>query len=262
MKKMTVEQDIKLMITATNEGNKEDIGHAINSAKSAALKDINDKYNALLKNLTKYNTTKEDLENETKIAVDAMNTAKLTGVEIQKTMTSVIEQHKQVAQDIIISRASITQAHQRKVELDQLITTTTNDVLNLANDITSFKNIIKTVTATSKDKAFGDATTYCLSHNNVLLHQMEQVFACNMQLMEDEKDDFKVMAAVQTKIKNMITPETMKKILDTVSNIDKIKSGLQNIIVALVRRQPEMEDTFKTKMDRDFKEKSDISNLQ
>ena len=55
---MTAEQDIKLMIITTTERSKEDIEHTINSAKSVALKDINDKYNALLKNLMKYNTTK------------------------------------------------------------------------------------------------------------------------------------------------------------------------------------------------------------
>ena len=102
-----------------------------------------------------------------------MNTAKLTGAKIQKTMTGVIEQHKQVAKDIVISRASIIQAHQRKVELKKLITTTTNNVLNLANDTKMFKHIIKTATARSTDKAIGDTTSYLLLHNNVLLHQME-----------------------------------------------------------------------------------------
>ena len=82
---------------------------------------------------------------------------------------------------------------------------------------------------------------------------MEQVFACNMQLM----DDFNVTAAVQIAIEDIIIPETTKKILDTVINSDKTKGGLQNIIVILVKRQREMEDTLKTKMDRDSKEKSD-----
>ena len=82
--KLTAEQDIKMMITATTKKSKEDIGHAINNAKSAALNDINEEYNTLLKNIMKYNTTKEDLDNETKISIEAMDTAKLKGVEIKK----------------------------------------------------------------------------------------------------------------------------------------------------------------------------------
>ena len=57
----------------------------------------------------KYDTMKEDLENDTKIAIEAMNAANLIVVEIQNKMTSVIVQRKQVPQDIVIS--SITQAH-------------------------------------------------------------------------------------------------------------------------------------------------------
>ena len=173
-------------------------------------------------------------------------------------MADVIEQHRQVAKDIVISRTSIIQAHQRKGELDRLISTTTDNVMNLEKDTKMFENVIKTATATSKDKAIGDATTYLSIYNNALLHQMEQVFACNMQLMEDEKEDFNITAAVQTKIKSIITPETTKRILDTVSNSEEIKSESQKIIGALVKRQREMEDTFKMKMDRDFKEKSDV----
>ena len=67
-----------------------------------------------------------------------------------------------------------------------------------------------------------------------------------------------ITAVVQTEIKSIITAETTKRILDTVSNSEEIKSESQKIIVALVKQQREMEDTFKTKMDRAFKEKLDV----
>ena len=73
--KITAEQYINMMITATTERSAEDIGHAINHAKSVGLKDVNDEYNVLFENITKYDMTKEHLENETKIAIEAMNTA-------------------------------------------------------------------------------------------------------------------------------------------------------------------------------------------
>ena len=40
--------------------------------------------------------------------IEAMDTAKLTGAEIQNTITGIIEQHRLVAHDIVISRASLT----------------------------------------------------------------------------------------------------------------------------------------------------------
>lgn len=97
------------MIDAVTEKNKENIGNGINSAKSAALKDINNEYDAILKDLKKYYKTKEDLENETKNSYRSMNKEKLTGEEIKDTMNKVIAQHTKIEQDIIISRASVTQ---------------------------------------------------------------------------------------------------------------------------------------------------------
>ena len=152
--KLTAEQDIKMMITSTTQRSKEDIiRHTITKAKIIVLKEINDEYNALLENIMMYDTTEEDLDNKTKIAIEVMDMAKLTGDEIQKIMTGIINQYRQVAKDIVISRASIMQAHQRKVELDQLVTTTTNNEMNLEKDTKTFKNVIKTATVTSKDKA-------------------------------------------------------------------------------------------------------------
>lgn len=105
--KSTAEQDMKLMITAATERSNDDIGRAINNAKSTAVKDINTEYDAILADLKKYDTTKEDLQNETEIAIKAMNNAKLTGKEIQDKMNTIIAEYKKVEQDIVISIASI-----------------------------------------------------------------------------------------------------------------------------------------------------------
>lgn len=87
--KSTAEQDMKLMITTSTERSKEDIGKVINNAKSTALIDINAKYNAILADLKKYDTPKEDLENESEIAIKAINNFKLTGKHIQDKILSL-----------------------------------------------------------------------------------------------------------------------------------------------------------------------------
>ena len=92
--KTTTVQGMKLMIETATERSKEDIGNAIKNAKSAALKDINIEFDVILKDLRNYNTTKEDLENKTAIAIEAMKVAKLTGHDIKDTMMTIITKHK------------------------------------------------------------------------------------------------------------------------------------------------------------------------
>ena len=205
--KSTAEQDIHIMIMAVTNKSKEEIGNAINNAKSTVLIDINNEYDSILKDLAKYDTTKEDLEKETTMAIEAMHTAKLQGVQIQASMTSVREQHAKIEQDILISRASITQTHDRKTELNELITATTTHVINLKKDTDSLATAITAATITAKDKAIDEATSYLSIHNDILLNKMERVFACNMQLMEDEKEDFDVNAAVQSAIEKCVNNE-------------------------------------------------------
>ena len=171
-------------------------------------------------------------------------------------MNSIREQHTKIEQDILISRASITQTHKRKAELDLLITTTTNNVLNLKKDTESFAQAINAATVTAKDKAIGDATSYLTSHNDTLLDKMERVFACNMQLMEDEKDELDVDAAVQLAIGKCMTAETTKRVITKAIDTTTMQEEAQNVIVTMVKRQREIENTFKLKMDRDFKEKN------
>ena len=180
--KTTAVQDMKLTIEAATERSKEDIGNAIKNKKSSVLKDINNEYNAILKELKSYNTTKEDLESVTAIAIEAVNTAKLTGQNIRDTMIKIFKEHKKVDQDIIISRASITQAYDCKRELDLFINTASNNVTNLGKDTESYAATITTVTLKAKDEAVSDTTTYLPLNNNTILHTMEQVFTSNMQL--------------------------------------------------------------------------------
>lgn len=165
---------MKLMISVATERSKEDIGKAINNAKSIAIQDINAEYDAIVADLKKFDTTKDELEIETNVAITAMQNAKLTGNEIQDKMNSVIAGHKKVEQDIVISRASITQAHERKRELNTLISATTTKVANLEKDTKSYEVAIATATATAKDKAIGDATTYLSSHNDTLLEKWKK----------------------------------------------------------------------------------------
>ena len=254
--KSTAEQDMKLMISAATERSKEEIGKAINNAKSIAIQDINAEYDAIVADLKKFDTTKDELEIETNIAIQSMQDAKLTGNEIQDKMNSVIAGHKKVEQDIVISRASITQAHERKRELDTLIAATTTKVANLEKDTKSYEVAIATATATAKDKAIGDATTYLSSHNDTLLDKMEKVFSCNMQLMEDEKDEFNVDKAAHDAIEKFLTPATTTKMITQVSESNALLNSADNIIRALVKRQRKMEETFQNKMDRDFKERT------
>ena len=87
--------------------------------------------------------------------------------------------------------------------------------MNLKKDTESFAQAINTATVTAKDKAIGDATSYLSSHNDTLLDKMERVFACNMQLMEDEKDEFNVDDAAQHAIKQFLTPATTTTMVKT-----------------------------------------------
>lgn len=98
-----------------------------------------------------------------------MNAAKLSGKDMKDKMMTLMAEHKKVDQDIIISRASITQAQERKRELDLLITTTSTNVINLGKDTVSYAAAIATATAKAQDKAIGDTTTYLLLYNNNLL---------------------------------------------------------------------------------------------
>ena len=63
---------------------------------------------------------------------------------------------------------------------------TSDNVINLGEDTESYTAAIATVTAKAKYKAIVDARTYLSLHKNTLLYKMEQVFASNMQFMEDE----------------------------------------------------------------------------
>ena len=87
-------------------------------------------------------------------------------------MANVREQHTKIEQDILISRASITQTRKLKAELDLLITTTTDNVLNLKKDTKSFAQVINSATVTAKNKAIGDATSYLTSLNDMLLDKI------------------------------------------------------------------------------------------
>lgn len=68
-------KDMKLMTAAATKTSKEEIGQAIKTAKREALKDINKEYEAILKDLGECNTTKHDLDKETKQAIQAMKKA-------------------------------------------------------------------------------------------------------------------------------------------------------------------------------------------
>lgn len=114
-------------------------------------------------------------------------------------------------------------------------------MLNLKKDTKSFAQVINSATVTAKDKAIGDATSYLSSHNDKLLDKIERVFACNMQLVEDEKDELDIDAAVQRAIKKYITVETIKKLLTKVIDTNKMQDKAQNIIVNMVKCQREME---------------------
>ena len=90
---------------------------------------------------------------------------------------------------------------------------------------------------------------------------MEQVFASNVQLMEDEKEDFNVNQVIQNAIEELFIPATTKKILKQVTESREVKDESKSITISLVKHQREMEEMFRTKMDRYFKEKTDFVTL-
>ena len=125
----------------------------------------------------------------------------------------------------------------RKQDLDILISTTANNVVNLEKDTKSYAVAIATPTATAKDKAIGEATTYLSSHNDTLLNKMEQVFACNMNLMEKEINNFNVDKVAQNAIDKFLTPATTTTMIKQVSESKELQNKVDSIIQTLVKRQ-------------------------
>ena len=105
------------------------------------------------------------------------------GKGIQDDMHTVIVEHEKMKQDITISRPYITQAQERKKQLDVLISTKATTVVDLQETTDKYAAAIATATDTAKDEAIEEAFTSLSLHNDNLLHKMEQVFACNMSLM-------------------------------------------------------------------------------
>ena len=75
-------KDMKLMIESATEKSREEIGKAIQTAKKEAIKDLQKEYDAILVDLSETDTTKEDLENETKEAIAKMKEATISCKEI------------------------------------------------------------------------------------------------------------------------------------------------------------------------------------
>lgn len=67
---------------------------------------------------------------------------------------------------------------------------------------------IANITVKVCDKAIKDASTYLSLHNDKLLHKMEQVFASNVQLVEEERAEYGIAQAVQDAIANSLIPVT------------------------------------------------------
>ena len=88
--KNTAFQEFKRLIKGNTEKSKEDISNAIKNAKQAALKDIQDEYDAILTDLHQYNKSKEDINKETKMTISSMQKAKVMGKEIQEEMNTVV----------------------------------------------------------------------------------------------------------------------------------------------------------------------------
>ena len=257
--KTTAIADMKLMIAAATEKSKEEIGQAIKIAQENALTDINKEYDSILKELGTCDKTKEDVKIETASCIEAMKKATIEGLTIKDSMTAISTQTVQMNKDIVISRASLTTAHKRKKELDELIAATAKKVTNLKDDTESIERNVHNATTTSTEKAIGDATSYLSSHNSTLLHKMERVFAENMDLMVDEKNNFNVEKVVQQAIEKCMADTPTLKLIEQVTSSIELNNTGNEIIQSLVKRQRKMEETFKTKMDRDFTDKCDIS---
>ena len=110
------------------------------------------------------------------------------------------------------------------------------------------------------DKIIEDTAKYLKLHNNTLLQTMEEVFAENMQLMENVKDTFDIEEKAKESIQKILARDITSKILRDMSSSTEIQGAAQSIIESLIQRQKNLIQSFKATMDKDLKLKSKDSN--
>ena len=131
----------------------------------------------------------------------------------------------------MLSRASLATANQRKLELNKLITHTSTNVTLLRQDTTLLETNIKVDIEKATAKTIGKATTHLQNQNNTLLQKMEDIFAENIQLMADEKNDHNVDASVQQERTRNLKLATTEQLLKEMKDSTVISDAAQNIIV-------------------------------
>ena len=145
---------------------------------SNTIADISKEYEAILQNLVEYDTIKEELKKTTRAAIEDLNKTQSS----YDTTIAMIE----VSNNDLNIKLSLS-----KKTLDSTATCTDNLMKTFKTAQKSVENleIKKDNISTLIHSATIDATTtYLISHKDRLLQKMENVFAENLQVIEEVKD--------------------------------------------------------------------------
>ena len=84
---------MKMMIQVVTEKSKEEIGQLLHITKKESPKDLNTKYEAILKDLSEADTTEDDLEQETASAITRMTETTVSYTNIRNDMENTMNQN-------------------------------------------------------------------------------------------------------------------------------------------------------------------------
>jgi len=220
------------LLDATNRGTTA-IGKAIATAKQTAVDDLNTEYNAILADLVKYDTTKDELERTTKAAIDEL---KLSQSSCDKTREAIEASNLKVKEDLAVTRQSMENTTIMNDNLTAAIAAATYEVSNLQITSDDVIRNIKTAATKERERVIGNTTSYLNSYNDKLLDKMETVFSENLQLMEEVKDEFDMETIVKTSIQRNLGSTFVEQIVDDVKKSTEVQDTSRDIIVKLVKR--------------------------
>ena len=153
-------QELKKMLSETTDKGKEELGQAVTLAKTNAIADINKEYEAILKDLVEYDTTKEDLEKTTRAAIEDLNKAQTS---CNTTIKEIAASNSELNDKLALSKTTLDTTTVHTDELIKTIDTARTSVENMETNTNDILKSIKNATTARTEKIIGDSTSYLTS---------------------------------------------------------------------------------------------------
>ena len=221
------------VMDATTAKETDEIGQAVAIAKATAIRDLNAEYEAIVKELSFYDSKKAELDKNINNAIKKFEIAMVSCLATRQDIENVTSLIVILKDELKISHEEIDNAYCRKEEFGTLIESATEQMTNLKNATNAIVTSIKTATTSCTETIIGDATSYITSHNDNLLHKMETVFAENIQLVEDVIEEYDIEAPVRTAIEINMDTAVTSRLLEDIKNSSQVHDKSDNIIIAL-----------------------------